>query len=283
MATPAKIFVSATSADLRTTRSVVKDALLTIGCYPVEQANFAPDYRTVRKMLEAKIGECQALIHVVGLRYGAEPDPARLAAGQPRRSYTQLEYDIGRELAEKRGEKRFRVYAFVCPETFPYDAAPDPEPEDKRALQLAHRREILDRELTYETPKDVEEVRTNVLSLEEETLQLRAEYDRLRRTNLVVSVAVLVLLVVGVATVWRLTRKTGQIQLQQARVNGMLTEQHEEIADIRDLLRQVVDRSIGPVRSRARRGRRGERRRCRRVAGRRRCLHHQGRERPRSG
>ena len=225
---------------------MVKDALLTIGCYPVEQANFAPDYRTVRKMLEAKIGECQALIHVVGLRYGAEPDPARLAAGQPRRSYTQLEYDIGRELAEQRGDKRFRVYTFVCPETFPYDTAPDPEPEDKRALQLAHRREILDRELTYETPKDVEEVRTNVLSLEEETLQLRAEYDRLRRTSLTVSVAVLVFLVVGVATVWRLTRKTGQIQLQQARVNGMLTEQHEEIVDIRELLRQIVDRSIGP-------------------------------------
>src|SRR5262245_56660488 len=102
MAAPAKIFVSATSGDLRTTRSVVKDALLTIGCYPVEEADFAPDYRTVRKMLEAMISDSQALIHIVGMRYGAEPDPAGLAPGVPRRSYTQLEYDIGRELAKKR-------------------------------------------------------------------------------------------------------------------------------------------------------------------------------------
>lgn len=42
-----EIFVSATSADLRSCRQMVKEALLTLGCVPVEQTNFPPDYRTV--------------------------------------------------------------------------------------------------------------------------------------------------------------------------------------------------------------------------------------------
>ena len=32
-------------------------------------------------MLRGKIGDCQALIHLVGVRYGAEPDPASLPGG----------------------------------------------------------------------------------------------------------------------------------------------------------------------------------------------------------
>ena len=75
---PAKVFISATSADLSSTRQVVKDALLTIGCHPVEQTNFAPDWREVDRMLRERISDCQALIHIVGMRYGAEPDPASL-------------------------------------------------------------------------------------------------------------------------------------------------------------------------------------------------------------
>src|SRR5262245_39193050 len=105
MAVPPKIFVSATSGDLRTARVAARDALLTIECHPVEQTTFGPDYRTVRQMLEEKLRDCQALIHIVGLRYGAEPDPASLPPGTPRRSYAQLEYDLGRALAGERGDK----------------------------------------------------------------------------------------------------------------------------------------------------------------------------------
>jgi hypothetical protein len=79
MAAPPKIFISATSADLRSARVTVRDALLATECHPVEQTTFGPGYRAVHRMLEAKIRGCQALIHLVGLRYGAEPDPASLA------------------------------------------------------------------------------------------------------------------------------------------------------------------------------------------------------------
>jgi tetratricopeptide (TPR) repeat protein len=71
---PPKVFVSAASGDLRGARQAVKEALLDIGCHPVEQTNFPPDYRSVTAMLREKIEDCQALIHIVGKRYGAEPD-----------------------------------------------------------------------------------------------------------------------------------------------------------------------------------------------------------------
>lgn len=79
-------------------RWVGKNALLSIDCHPVEQTHFAPDWREVEQMLRDRISDCQALIHIVGLRYGAEPSSTTLPAGVPRRSYTQMEYHIGRAL-----------------------------------------------------------------------------------------------------------------------------------------------------------------------------------------
>src|ERR1700692_1278089 len=87
---PARVFISATSKDLGTVRELVKQALLTMGCLPVEQNNFPPDYRSIREMIKYKIGGCEAVIHIVGLRFGVEPDPATLPEGASRRSYTQL-------------------------------------------------------------------------------------------------------------------------------------------------------------------------------------------------
>jgi hypothetical protein len=151
---PPKVFISATSADLGRMRQVVKDALLSIDCHPVEQTHFAPDWREVDPMLRDRISDCQALIHIVGLRYGAEPNPATLPADVPRRSYTQMEYHIGRELQHKRDDKRFRVYTFICPEDFPYDAALEAETDEQRELQRQHRVMILDGSVLYETPPD---------------------------------------------------------------------------------------------------------------------------------
>src|SRR5437016_14550571 len=88
-----RVFISATSKDLGTVRELVKQALLTMGCMPVEQGNFPPDYRSVGEMIEHKIDRCEAVIHIVGLRFGAEPNPASLPEGATRRSYTQMEAD----------------------------------------------------------------------------------------------------------------------------------------------------------------------------------------------
>ncbi|MCX7097982.1 MAG: tetratricopeptide repeat protein [Methylococcales bacterium] len=177
MPTRPNVFISATSGDLRSVRGIVKEALLTIGCHPVEQTNFPPDYRTVYDMLYGKISDCQALVHIVGLRYGAEPQPPH----KPRRSYTQLEYDIARDLQRKRGDKRFRVYVFVCAEGFPYDEALDVEEADKRELQQQHRRALLQGDFLYETPADYQALKERIQSLREETLGLQRQHQQRQR------------------------------------------------------------------------------------------------------
>lgn len=49
MSAPPKVFISATSGDLRSARKVVEQALLKSQCLPVEQSNFHPDWRTLWK------------------------------------------------------------------------------------------------------------------------------------------------------------------------------------------------------------------------------------------
>lgn len=124
------IFVSATSRDLRSYRAAVADLLRKRGFYPVEQdTTFTPDYRTIREMLRAKIEGCVAVVHIAGLYYGAEPTSR--PDGEPRRSYTQLEYEIAVELGRP-------VYKFVATEGCAFDPH-DPEPEDFQHLQREHR------------------------------------------------------------------------------------------------------------------------------------------------
>src|SRR5438270_4423884 len=145
-----RVFISATSKKLGTVRELVKQALLTMGCMPIEQTNFPPDYRSVREMIEEKIAACEAVIHIVGIRYGAEPDPSALPEGAARRSYTQMEADIARKLGKK-------LYLFICSEDFPYDEA-QAESEEVQDLQRTYRAEIAKSEFLRTPVTDREEL-----------------------------------------------------------------------------------------------------------------------------
>src|SRR4051794_20832119 len=101
---PPKVFISATSADLRSVRAAITEALISIGCVPIEVASFEPNATAVAGVLREKIESCQALIHIAGTRYGPEPDPATLPPGVPRRSYTQMEYHIGCDVKAQCGD-----------------------------------------------------------------------------------------------------------------------------------------------------------------------------------
>ena len=188
---PTRVFISATSKDLGTVREMVKQALLTMGCMPIEQSNFPPDYRSVREMLRQKIANCEAVIHIVGLRYGAEPDPATLPEGTARRSYTQIEAEIARQLDKK-------LYLFVCPENFPYDSAP-PEAEEKRQLQQTYRQELSKGEALRTEIKDREQVALKVreLQFELEKLQKRLHRDWRRQMFLAASLILILALIAG--------------------------------------------------------------------------------------
>jgi hypothetical protein len=200
---PAKVFISTTSGDLRSVRNLIKDALLKIGCMPIEQADFPPDYRKVAEFLAAEIGNCDAVIHVVGKRYGAEPDPATLPPGTVRRSYTQLEYDAACKLKKQ-------IYTFICADDFPYDVC-EPEPELKTLLQAAHRESLIRNGLKYErvaTPADCKDKAHQLrLQLEELARQIRAEHKRQMVAWSVVAGTLSVLLVLAIA-IWSLLRET---------------------------------------------------------------------------
>jgi serine/threonine protein kinase len=128
-----QVFISATSRDLGSFREAVSDVLMKLGAHPVIQEDFGPDHRSVVEMLREKVGKCDAVICLVGRRYGYEP--LKRDADQPRQSYTQLEYEIAVELGKP-------VFAFVATDDCPLDPAPD-EDDELRGLQLEHRKRIV--------------------------------------------------------------------------------------------------------------------------------------------
>lgn len=191
---PARVFISATSKDLGTVRELVKQALLTMGCMPIEQSDFPPDYRTVHEMIEHKIAGCEAVIHIVGCRFGAGPDPATLPEGAARRSYTQMEADIARQLGKK-------LYLFVCPEDFPYDQGP-PENEELQQLQRDYRAEISKSKTIRTKVANREELSRKVRELQFELERLKSTMGRHRR-RVMALLAVLVIALGGIgAGVW---------------------------------------------------------------------------------
>lgn len=168
-----RIFVSATSRDLRTARGLVAEGLRRMECLPIVQDDFPPDYKSVRDMLRTKILTCNAVVHLAGFYYGAEPQP--VIPGPDRRSFTQMEYEIAMEL-------KLPCYVFLCGENFPFDKH-DPEPEEKRQLQMEHRARLLQRdELFYEfaSPEELAN-RTRELQLSVENLRKELAKERSRR------------------------------------------------------------------------------------------------------
>lgn len=192
-----KVFVSATSGDLRSVRAVVKEALLKIGCMPIEQADFPPDYRTVADFLTHQIEACDAIVHIAGKRYGAEPSPDSLPPGAKRRSYTQLEYDVAKRLKKK-------VFTFICGDDFPYDKC-DAEPDDKVSLQQAHRAALFDSNDKYEPistgDQCAERIKQLRLQLEELARELAAEQRRQRVAWTTVAAALVGLLAISIG-IW---------------------------------------------------------------------------------
>jgi Domain of unknown function (DUF4062)/NB-ARC domain len=132
MAEHPEVFISATTRDLGSYRREIKDALLSLQIFPIEESTFTLTYGPLTEMLRDLIGRCDAVIHLVGFYYGAEP-PQR-PVSKPRRSYTQIEYDVARQLHKP-------IYLFLATEGCAFDARLK-ESNRKQALQLAHRNAI---------------------------------------------------------------------------------------------------------------------------------------------
>src|SRR5262245_59391493 len=122
------IFISGVSHEFGSFRDAVENEIQMKGCFAENQPSFAPDYRTVEEMLRRKLHEADAMIHIVGFRFGAEPN--QRPAGVARRSYTQMEFDIAREMQKP-------VYRFLSADPNVRDAPkPDETTEDAGATAL---------------------------------------------------------------------------------------------------------------------------------------------------
>src|SRR3569623_758546 len=164
MATATKIFVSATSSDLKSFRYQVKVWLRDLGWLPVVQDHFAPDDSTVVEMLRKRVGECDAVLHIIGQCYGAEPKTP--LKGEPRRSYTLLEAVLARRMKN-------RLFSVLLDESFPYDAH-TPEGDELQTLQKAYRLQVATGEHLYIPCR-------NPADLEPEIRKLRVEIDKLNK------------------------------------------------------------------------------------------------------
>ncbi|MEO8165526.1 MAG: DUF4062 domain-containing protein, partial [Betaproteobacteria bacterium] len=151
-----RVFISAVTRELGSVRKLVKKGLEDNDYHAVEQDNFPPDYRDLIDKLRKEISKCDALVHIAGNCYGAEP-PHR-PADTPRRSYTQLEYDLARELDKP-------VYVFLTGEGFPADSY-EAEDDERHQLQEAHRRQLAGAGLDYNPVQSREELDQKIRSLQ---------------------------------------------------------------------------------------------------------------------
>lgn len=133
------IFLSGVSSEFRSFRDAVEVEVQKKGCFAENQSSFGVDYHTVEEMVRRRISDADAVIHIVGFRFGAEPKDR--PADKPRRSYTQMEYDIARELEKP-------IYVFLSSDAGIADALGTDDTEES-ALQLAHRQTIQDDKSLY--------------------------------------------------------------------------------------------------------------------------------------
>ena len=163
-----RVFISAVTRELGSMRKLVKKGLEDNDYHAVEQDNFPPDYRDLIDKLRERIDSCDAVVHIAGHCYGAEPGQRPPEA--PRRSYTQLEYDIAVELGEP-------VYVFLTGDGFPADPH-EPEPPELRELQEAHRERLTSTGRDYNPTASAEQLDQKVRSLRLKVERLEGELQQ---------------------------------------------------------------------------------------------------------
>lgn len=195
-----KIFISAASKDLGTSRRVVRDALVKLDCLPKEQSDFSLSGKSLVEHLRTLIQDSEGVIHLVGTCFGAEAPPPYTTSDRPR-SYTQLEHDLALQLGKP-------LYVLFCAPDFPFDAH-EPEPDVKSTLQLQYREELKRGGIDRRTIRSQEELRAQVLALRIVFDATRKDMARQqRRTRLIAALATGVLVIGGVSGVLYLARQS---------------------------------------------------------------------------
>ncbi len=233
------IFISATSKDLGEARRVVTEALLDLNCHPVVQEHFGAGEGIIAAKEAKTIEECDAVIHLAGLLYGAAPQTREADANS--RSYTQLEYDTAVRLGKP-------LYLFLATKTFYETAANLPsagQPQESmefQALQEKHRKEIRSSDRLWFEFSSLPELRDKVLQLREKDKRWAKLVRKERRHYLAISAAILVLLAIVLAGVYFLRRDVA-LQTQSTHEQTVAMKlQSEDLQRVREDLREIKQR-----------------------------------------
>lgn len=132
-----RIFVSAVSKELKSYRTLVVQALQRRHYKPVFQEIFDLTDEEIIELLERQISSCDAMICLIGYRYGAEPSRPLDPFG--RCSFTQFEYHFTSHL---KGERRIPIFRFFTTPETPVDH-PQDEDESLELLQEQFRNQVL--------------------------------------------------------------------------------------------------------------------------------------------
>ena len=193
-----RIFISAVTSGLRTTRQLVANALLRLGYAPVIQEIIGTESGDLRQVLRDKIDDCDELIQLVGRGYGAEP--STVDPEMRRVSYTQFEFLH----AEQKKKKTWVIFAeegctrdmTVEQLDLPRDTNhPDPAAyrSERRALQVSWRQRLHDEgHLRHEAHTDTE-LELKIERLKDELAQLHRGFRRWQKLVLGACVAIAVL------------------------------------------------------------------------------------------
>lgn len=182
-------------------------------------------------MLRGRIASCDAVIHLVGEVYGAEPQTRQ--PREPRRSYTHLEYDLARELGKP-------VYVFFCGADFPYDAHAA-EDAERQALQGAHRAALMESDSLRCEIYTKEELALRVRELQTRVEHLGAELKR-TRSWLGRGVATgLLLVAVLAAGLWWLRQRADETATRVAAQATQAAKQQDEIGELRARLAKQAE------------------------------------------
>jgi tetratricopeptide (TPR) repeat protein len=224
-----RVFISAVTRELGSVRELVRKGLEKNDYHPVEQRSFSLSHRKVKDKLRWRIASCDSVVHIAGHCYGAEPKYR--PADAPRRSYTQLEYDMAVELGKP-------VYVFLTGERFPTDSY-KPEAAELRKLQEAHRQHLTSTDGDYTRVDSREELDHEVRSLQLKVERLEEELQQVDRKVAVIGgrlrgwlVAVALLGIVALGTVgfvgWRQQVEHQAQKLERAKQERERAEQERE-------------------------------------------------------
>ncbi len=128
-----RLFISATSRDLKSYRELASQTLRQRGYDVEDQAIFNLTYHEISVDLKQRIAACDAVICLIGFVFGREP--SNRPPDEPRRSYTQWEHYFARELDKP-------VHLLVADDQTKFDEH-EPESDELRQLQLVHRADAI--------------------------------------------------------------------------------------------------------------------------------------------